>query len=237
VLVLDALHQRHAWQIILTTAIIYGVSIWRFPGDGDVFTRPAAQLLALPLAFFGGPAAAWGLAFGNLGADVMTGIGPGPGFNPLVAAIGFAGNLAYGLLPHLLWPNLRPLSPDERQPVTGRVAATYVVVACTAAFVVAPAVAWLASLAGGLPFRELAASIGIQNATLGMLSGSIVTVIALGRGPGAASWSTRQGSPVVAWGVVTLAGLAFGLALLAPGLAALSGVLALLVIGVAIWRL
>ncbi len=92
-----------------TCAAIYAATLLAFktafpliPGITEV---RVANVFPMTLGFLFGPAAAWGLAIGNVIGDIFGGtLGPG-------SIAGFFGNFLLGYLPYTMWTNFFPFSP------------------------------------------------------------------------------------------------------------------------------
>src|SRR5947199_408377 len=75
---------------------------------GRLAARPSPHAApTASAASHGGPAAAWGSAFGNLIGDFFGGLGPGDFF-------GFWANFLYGLVPYLVWEAVTDAEPVPR---------------------------------------------------------------------------------------------------------------------------
>src|SRR5262245_23501539 len=114
--------------------------------------RPA-NAIPIVCSFLFGPAGAWGAAFGNLIGDFFGGLGPGDLF-------GFVANLAYGLVPYLLWQ-----AATDAAPVGGGTARTLGVFATItiASTLCATVVAWGLHLLGFHPFTLLGPVVLVNN--------------------------------------------------------------------------
>lgn len=148
---------RNTRMVVLTAicAALYAAILIPFkvvpviPGVTEF--RPA-NAVPVVCSFLFGPAAAWGAAFGNLIGDFFGGLGPGDFF-------GFFANLAYGLVPYLVWEAVTEREPmlDARASGTDLVAlstvgggaAALAIIACLALAGVAPHAAAL-GVAGGM---------------------------------------------------------------------------------------
>lgn len=88
--------------IYAATLIAFKTAIPLIPGITEV---RVANVFPMAFGFMFGPAAAWGLAIGNLIGDIFGGtLGPG-------SIAGFFGNFILGYLPYTMWTNFFPLSP------------------------------------------------------------------------------------------------------------------------------
>jgi energy-coupling factor transport system substrate-specific component len=159
----------HTRMIVLVafTAAIYAAVLIPFkpipliPGFTEL--RPA---LALPPTFslLFGPAAAWGIAIGNLIGDLMGGT-----FSP-GSAFGFVGNFLLGLVPYALWRRLGPFHRGE--PPTMRVPrqwASFILIQGVAAWACAGVIGWGLELLRLFPFAILGNIIFVNNFLFGLV--------------------------------------------------------------------
>lgn len=142
----------HSTRMIVLTAIcaaLYAAILIPFkvvpliPGITEF--RPA-NAVPIVCSFLFGPAGAWGAALGNLIGDFFGGLGPGDLF-------GFAGNLAYGLVPYAVWNAV-----TEAPPVGGGMArlVALVLVIALASMLCATIVGWGLHWLGFHPYTLLA---------------------------------------------------------------------------------
>lgn len=114
--------------------------------------RPA-NAIPIVCSFLFGPAGAWGAAFGNLMGDFFGGLGPGDFF-------GFWANLAYGLVPYLVWEAV-----SDAPPVGGGVLRWTALggVIALASLLCATIVAWGLQWLGFHPFTLMAPLVFFNN--------------------------------------------------------------------------
>jgi energy-coupling factor transport system substrate-specific component len=120
--------------------------------------RPA-NAVPIVCSFLFGPAGAWGAAFGNLIGDFFGGLGPGDLF-------GFVANLAYGLVPYLVWEAV-----SDEPPVDGgalRWAALGAVITL-ASLLCATIVAWGLHWLGFHPFTLMAPLVFANNVVVALV--------------------------------------------------------------------
>ncbi|MDW8001165.1 MAG: QueT transporter family protein [Deltaproteobacteria bacterium] len=98
--------------IYAATLLAFKTAIPLIPGITEV---RVANVFPMAFGIMFGPAAAWGLAIGNLIGDIFGGtLGPG-------SIAGFFGNFLLGYIPYVMWTNFFPLSPpfyvwDRKKP-------------------------------------------------------------------------------------------------------------------------
>jgi energy-coupling factor transport system substrate-specific component len=114
--------------------------------------RPA-NAVPVVCSFLFGPAGAWGAAFGNLIGDFFGGLGPGDLF-------GFVANLAYGMVPYLVWSAVTDAPPVAAGP--GRAVGLLAVIAL-ASLLCATIVGWGLHWLGFHPFTLLAPLVFVNN--------------------------------------------------------------------------
>lgn len=171
--------------------------------------RPANAVPPVCSLLFG-PAAAWGAAFGNLIGDFFGGLGPGDLF-------GFLGNLAYGMLPYVLWEAVTSAPPVPRGPSA---LAGLVAVVALASMLCATVVGWGLQLLGFHPFTVLGTLVLVNNLVVAVvLSPVLLTILypriagarllyrdLLGPRPPRSAWRTVAGVALVVGGTM----VAFG---------------------------
>jgi energy-coupling factor transport system substrate-specific component len=143
---------------VAITAALYAAILIPFivlpiiPGFTDA--RPGI-VIPMICAFFFGPAASWGAAFGNVIGDVFCGrLGLGSLF-------GFVGNWAFGLVPYLLWKALAAQEPPLRSISQWMI---FLLIAITASAACGGIVALGLDCAGLLPFFPIGVIIFANNA-------------------------------------------------------------------------
>jgi energy-coupling factor transport system substrate-specific component len=131
---------------VAITAALYAAILIPFtvlpiiPGYTDI--RPGI-VVPMICAFFFGPAASWGAAFGNVIGDMFCGrLGLGSLF-------GFAGNWAFGFIPYALWKALAREEPPLRSATQWMV---FLLIAVTASAACAGIIAWGLDCLRLLPF-------------------------------------------------------------------------------------
>src|SRR5262249_37065773 len=132
------------------------------PGFAEL--RPA---LALPPTFslLFGPAAAWGMAFGNLIGDLLGGTFSAG------SAFGFVGNFLLGLVPYALWGRLGPLSSGGPPPAPPpRQWAEFAVVRAVASLACAAVIGWGLELLRLFPYSVLGNLVFVNNVCFGLLA-------------------------------------------------------------------
>ena len=150
-------------MVALTAVIaaVYMTALIPFKGlvivEGFTEVRPA-NVFPVTLGLLFGPAAAWGVAFGNLLSDAFGGtLTPGSVF-------GFVGNFFSAFVAYRLWGHLGQVAADERprmrslQQVLEFVAIAFVSAAGTASII-----AWGLDLLGLFPFSVFAIIILVNN--------------------------------------------------------------------------
>ncbi len=142
---------------VAMTAALYAAILIPFtvlpiiPGYTDV--RPG---VAVPMicAFFFGPAASWGAAFGNVIGDILCGrLGLGSVF-------GFVGNWTFGFIPYALWKALARQEPPFRSITQWGI---FLLAAVTASAACAGIIAWGVDCLGLLPFFPIGVIIFSNN--------------------------------------------------------------------------
>ncbi|MCL6088910.1 MAG: QueT transporter family protein [Candidatus Marsarchaeota archaeon] len=101
--ILSVWGKKRQWRVILLTAIVYAVLLVPLKPFAIVPGYTELRLASFVPVLFGvlfGPAAAWGAAFGNLGADFFGTLGPGSLF-------GFIANFLFAYVPYKVWELLR----------------------------------------------------------------------------------------------------------------------------------
>lgn len=130
-----------------------------------------AQVIPPVVSLMFGPAAAWGIAIGNLIGDLFGTFGLGSLF-------GFVGNFFLGLIPYLLWGRLGPLSSGEEPTMRGgKQVVEFVLVTAVSGVACAAVIAWGLEVLNIFPFALLGSIIAINNVVLPAILGPIVLAL------------------------------------------------------------
>lgn len=129
-------------------------SIPLIPGFTEI---RVAQIIPTVASLLFGPAAAWGIAIGNLIGDLFGTFGTGSLF-------GFVGNFFLGAIPYMLWGRLGPLSSTKEPSMrSGRQVVEFIVINAVSAVACAVIIAWGLELLGLFPFAVLGNIITLNN--------------------------------------------------------------------------
>lgn len=172
---------RHTRMVVLValSAALYAAVLIPFKGfpliPGITEVR-VAQVIPPVFSLLFGPAAAWGMAIGNLIGDVM-GATFGPG-----SAFGFVGNFFLGLIPYALWGRLGPLSSGEEPAMrSGRQVLEFILVTLISAVACAVIIAWGLEVLGLFPFAVLGNIITLNNFLFPAVLGPVLLGLLYGR--------------------------------------------------------
>lgn len=164
---------RHTRMIVLTVlvAAVYAAVLIPFkaiPIVPGITELRIAQVLPPVASLLFGPAAAWGIAIGNLIGDLFGTFGPG-------SAFGFLGNFFLGAMPYMLWGRLGPLSAHQEPAMANRrQVLEFIIVTAVSGIACAFAIAWGLELLGLFPFTVLGLLIAMNNVILPGAVGWIV---------------------------------------------------------------
>jgi energy-coupling factor transport system substrate-specific component len=155
---------RNTRMVVLTAicAALYGGILIPFkvapiiPGVTEL--RPANALPIVCSLLFG-PAGAWGAAFGNLIGDFFGGLGPGDLF-------GFVGNLAFGLVPYVVWESVTSAPPVPARRLGWW--ALFIGVVVLAGMLCATVVGFGLGVLGFHPFTVIGSSVLVNNLVAGI---------------------------------------------------------------------
>lgn len=152
--------------LMAATAAIYAVLLVPFKDmplvPGITEFRPA-QVVAATLPIFFGPAGAWGLAMGNLFADLF-------GTFSAASIFGFFGNLFMGIVYYKFWRAFK-LNPVVK---SWRTYGFYALTVITAAALCGAIIAWGVESLGMWPFASVAIIIPLNNAVLPLIFGPLI---------------------------------------------------------------
>jgi energy-coupling factor transport system substrate-specific component len=161
--------------LVALCAALYTVAITltTVPTSVGRSIRVIAQLLPMPLSLLFGPAAAWGVALGDLISNIMVG-------NLYLGTLsGFSGNFLLGFLPYAMWTRLRPLANGNREIALGSVRQwiLYILIAAVSAFSAAVVISWPVHMVGVVPFSVFVNIIGIEDAIAGAFAGILLLLL------------------------------------------------------------
>lgn len=171
---------KNTRMIVLTAVIaaVYAAVLIPFkaipivPGITEI---RVAQVITPVASLLFGPAAAWGIAIGNLVGDLFGSIGPGSVF-------GFIGNFLLGAIPYMLWGRLGFLSNGEEPTMRGtRQVVEFVIVSVVSGIACTLVIAWGLELLGLFPFTVLGSIIAINNTLLPSVIGPFLLALLFGR--------------------------------------------------------
>ena len=234
---------KNTRMIVLTALIaaVYAAVLIPFkaiplvPGFTEI---RVAQVIPPVAALLFGPAAAWGIAIGNLIGDFLgSTIGLG-------SAFGFVGNFLLGAIPYMLWGRLGFLSSGQEPTMKGaKQVAEFIVLVLVSGIACAFTVAWGLEVLGLFPFTVLGSIIAINNTVLPSVLGPVLMAllyprvkrwgllwtdimdpgdIAVGQTGGVGAWLAVVAT-VVGWLACLLVSLGAGGKLLMPGFAQFNG--------------
>jgi energy-coupling factor transport system substrate-specific component len=230
---------KNTRMIVLTALIaaVYAAVLIPFkaiplvPGFTEI---RVAQVIPPVASLLFGPAAAWGIAMGNLLGDIL-----GSTFG-LGSLFGFVGNFLLGAIPYMMWGRLRILSANQEPTMKGgKQIFEFVLVTVASGLACAFTVAWGLEVLGLFPFTVLGSIIAINNILLPAVLGPVLMALLYGRVKrwgllwtdileprdigagkigGLAAWVMLLAS-VVGWAACLLISLGAGGQLLMPGFA------------------
>jgi len=230
---------KNTRMIVLTALIaaVYAAVLIPFkaiplvPGFTEI---RVAQVIPPAASLLFGPAAAWGVAMGNLLGDIM-----GSTFG-LGSLFGFVGNFLLGAIPYMLWGRLGPLSSNQEPTMRGsKQVAEFLIVTVASGLACAFMVAWGLEVLGLFPFTVLGSIIAINNVLLPAVLGPVLMAllyprvkrwgllwsdildpadIGAGKTGGLGAWIMLLAS-VVGWALCLFLSLGGGGQLLMPGFA------------------
>ncbi|MFO7173379.1 MAG: QueT transporter family protein, partial [Bacillota bacterium] len=164
---------RHTRMIVLTVlvAAVYAAVLIPFkaiPIVPGITELRIAQVIPPVASLLFGPAAAWGIAIGNLIGDLFGTFGPG-------SAFGFIGNFFLGAVPYMLWGRLGRLSAHQEPTMeNSRQVLEFIIVTAISGIACAFVIAWGLELLGLFPFTVLGLLIAMNNVILPGAVGWIV---------------------------------------------------------------
>lgn len=165
---------KNTRMIVLTALIaaVYAAVLIPFkaiplvPGFTEI---RVAQVIPPVASLLFGPAAAWGIAIGNLIGDIL-----GSTFG-LGSLFGFVGNFLLGAIPYMMWGRLGALSANQEPNMKGgKQVLEFLIVTVVSGLACAFTVAWGLELLGLFPFTVLGSIIAINNLLLPAVLGPVL---------------------------------------------------------------
>ena len=168
-------------RMIVLTALIAAVyagvlipfkAIPLVPGITEI---RVAQVIPPVASLLFGPAAAWGVAIGNLIGDLFGTFGLGSLF-------GFIGNFFLGAIPYMMWGRLGALSSGEEPSMKGtRQVTEFIILTVASGIACALIIAWGLEMLGLFPFTVLGSIIALNNVLLPAVLGPVLMGLLYGR--------------------------------------------------------
>lgn len=172
---------KNTRMIVLTALIaaVYAAVLIPFkaiplvPGFTEI---RVAQVIPPVASLLFGPAAAWGIAIGNLIGDIL-----GSTFG-LGSLFGFVGNFLLGAIPFMMWGRLGALSSNEEPTMKStRQVVEFLILTVVSGIACAFTIAWGLELLGLFPFTVLGSIIAINNILLPAVLGPVLQGLLYGR--------------------------------------------------------